>query len=703
MDNEKKQFVDVLFINGCDYSVPHPPRYRVTHQREQLEANNISTDEVFYTELTTDYVRFANMFIIFRCPWTPVVGEFIELAHQQNKKVIFDIDDLIIDTVYTDLVTYVKNLDETEKSNYDGYVKSINRTLRLCDGAITTTSALGNELGKYVDDVFVNRNTASDEMYGLSLKALLEKERNYSEDVDLGDGVIVPRREEGEVRIGYFSGSITHNSDVELILEALGHIMEAYSQVRLYIVGELDLPAELKKYKNRIVAFPFMDWRKLPYLISMVDINLAPLEDNIFNLAKSENKWVEAALVKVVTCASNLGAFKEMVDDGKTGVLCNEDEWERKLRELIENPKKRKNIAEKAFGFAKKNCLTLYSGRGIAEYIKKISKKSVLLILPSTGISGGIMVALRHAIFLSETGYSITILADKPTMTYMGIDSYSFPVIAWNENQVKAHFGKGIATFWKTTDFLQEYNRIEDKYYLVQNYETDFYEPGDYNRVLANKTYFLEDDIKYITISRWCQDWLLKDYNKKSKYARNGIVRKEFNKVERKFDEKIRVLIEGDSTVAYKGVDESFRIANKLDRDKYEIWFLSYNDKVKDWYKVDKFFNRIPYCEVEKLYGACHILLKSSWLESFSYPPLEMMATDGFVVALQNGGNKEYMKDEYNCLIYERGNYEDAVNKIERIVEDKSLRDKLLSNYKDTVEVRDWDNLREEILRLYDL
>ena len=46
-DKESTQKVkDILFINGC--YLPHPSRYRVTHQREQLESNNITTDEVFY-------------------------------------------------------------------------------------------------------------------------------------------------------------------------------------------------------------------------------------------------------------------------------------------------------------------------------------------------------------------------------------------------------------------------------------------------------------------------------------------------------------------------------------------------------------------------------------------------------------------------------------------------------------------------------
>ena len=43
---------DVLFINGS--FLEHPARYRVTHQREQLEQNGISTAEVFHSELNLE-------------------------------------------------------------------------------------------------------------------------------------------------------------------------------------------------------------------------------------------------------------------------------------------------------------------------------------------------------------------------------------------------------------------------------------------------------------------------------------------------------------------------------------------------------------------------------------------------------------------------------------------------------------------------
>lgn len=49
-----------------------------------------------------------------------------------------------------------------EKKVYDDGVERTKQTLLKCDYAITTTSALANELKNYVADVYINRNVASE-------------------------------------------------------------------------------------------------------------------------------------------------------------------------------------------------------------------------------------------------------------------------------------------------------------------------------------------------------------------------------------------------------------------------------------------------------------------------------------------------------------------------------------------------------------
>ena len=132
-------------------------------------------------------------------------------------------------------------------------------------------------------------------------------------------------------------------------------------------------------------------------------------------------------------------------------------------------------------------------------------------------------------------------------------------------------------------------------------------------RSIAEKTYSSNFNIEFITISKWCKKWLWSKYMKKSKYAPNGIDLAKYNFHRRQLNKnKIRILIEGDSSSHYKNVDESFKIVEKLDKNKFEIWYLSYNGKPKDWYKVDKFLNEIPFEKVSQVYDKCDILLKSS-------------------------------------------------------------------------------------------
>lgn len=680
--DNNKVYRDILFINGC--TLPHPQRYRVDHQIEQLEAAGFVCAGISYDKLDIKDLKYYRGFVFYRCPITNEVREFIKLAKAENKAVFYDIDDLVIDQKYTNTIKYLKTMSKDELDLYNDGVNRMRETLEMCDYAITTTERLATELKNYVKEVYINRNVASEKMVKLSIKA--------SKEV---------KRDKDKVVMSYLSGSITHNDDFKMILPVVQRLMKEHDNLYLKVVGLLDIPEELQEFKSRILTAPFVSWIELPRIIASIDINLAPLEKSIFNEAKSENKWTEASLCKTITVASDFGAFKTCIRDGVDGVLCDTiDDWYNKLNKVIEDSEYRNQIAEEAFNRVIKNNVTTYTGIGLYNFIQSKLKKNIAFVMPSTNISGGVNVAIKHCNILKKAGYDAFFINmddnDDDIVNNDGIVR-----VIKSKDIILGQINTMVATLWATLQYVKAYPNCINKSYLVQNFETNFYENGNFQKSLANATYNSYMPINYLTISKWCEDWLKNDFKQECKFAPNGINLKQFPFRERKFDGKIKILVEGNSADYYKNVDESFKIVEKLDKNKYEINFLSYQGEPKEWYYVDNFMHKVPHDEVGKVYSSCDILIKSSILESFSYPPLEMMATGGLVVVAPNEGNVEYLKDEYNCLFYKQGDIEQAVNQIERLVNDKELREDLIKNGLKTASDREWTAIEQDVIDLY--
>lgn len=349
----KKVKQHILIIDGVENAIPQLTNYRVMNKKEQLEYLGYTVFVVKLSDFQMGYAAHASHIIIYRAPITAQLIELIRLARIDDIKVLYDIDDLVIDTTYTDQLSYVQQLPETEKRNYDNGVISYGRMLKLCDGVVTSTQKMKDELLKYKNLVLLNRNLANHELVKISQR--VEKKYDF---------------EGSSVKIGYFSGSITHNENFELVKNAITKLMKKYSHLELHLVGHLDLPDDLKLYKNRIKIHPFVTRDELPQLISEVDINIAPLVKSIFNEAKSEIKWIEAGLVKVPTVASNLGAFKEMIIANETGILVNRTEWFDALDRMIQSFDLRKSIAENANQFILKHAITIEHEDELTNFLK---------------------------------------------------------------------------------------------------------------------------------------------------------------------------------------------------------------------------------------------------------------------------------------------------------------------------------------------
>ena len=312
----------ILLIDGVENIIPQCTRYRVLNKAEQLRKHGFAVKVVNLSDFQLSMAQNASHIIIYRSPISPELLRLCHLAKEYGKPVFFDIDDLVFDTVYTDQLSYTQGLNSVEKGNYDAGVRNYGYMLENCDGAITSTNQLQEELYKYQSKVLLNRNLASDDLIAITSQYI----KDYSQTSNI-------------VKIGYFSGSISHNENFELIKPAIKQLLTKYSNVQLHIVGILDIPQDMKPFENQIVTHDYVDWDKLPALI-----------------AKSEIKWIEAALVKVPTVASKIGAFSDAIVDGETGLLATDEEWFDKLEALVLSPELRQKIADAAYRAVLENC-----------------------------------------------------------------------------------------------------------------------------------------------------------------------------------------------------------------------------------------------------------------------------------------------------------------------------------------------------------
>lgn len=321
----------LLFVTG---GVGDSARYRTRHVAEELENHGIKCGvTVQDNPFLSRYVDEFQIFVFHRVLFTPQVKKMIEKIKAQGKEIIFETDDLVYDPQYLKFMDYFKVMNSLEKKLYENGVGGEILADPYVKTCTTTTKFLAEKLKEHGKNVIIVPNKLSEAEVEYAQAALREL-----------------RKEDGTIRIGYFSGTISHNKDFATVTEALMYVLENHENIELFLVGPLDIESELNKYKDRIKQLPFVPLDKHFANIAKVDINIVPLEiGNPFCESKSELKFFEAGIVGVPTVAAATEPYWLAIDDGVDGFVANgTQEWIAKLERLIRDGELRKAMGENA-------------------------------------------------------------------------------------------------------------------------------------------------------------------------------------------------------------------------------------------------------------------------------------------------------------------------------------------------------------------
>ena len=108
---------------------------------------------------------------------------------------------------------------------------------------------------------------------------------------------------------------------------------------------------------TRIYDGQFVPYEKYEQTLYTSDIALLPLQDNKFNRAKSDLKFIECAACGTAVLASPV-VYSDVIKDGENGfIFYDMKEFAQKLEILIKNRDKRREMATAAYEYVKHNRL----------------------------------------------------------------------------------------------------------------------------------------------------------------------------------------------------------------------------------------------------------------------------------------------------------------------------------------------------------
>ena len=332
-------------------------RYRTYNVMEAMENNFKYFVTCFLvSELYSIYKLLSkiDLIILQRAKWSFELESFIRIVKEKKIPIVYDMDDLIDHTKY--VPKYLNSIGDYRDFTVDSFFALSKRYELIAsssDGFIATTNDLKQHLEcDFNKPVWLMPNFLNKEQEEESRKICSLKEKNYKKDKFL---------------IGYFSGSNSHQRDLEIVESAIIKLMDKYPDIYLKIVGYMSLSKEFEKLKKdgRILIDKFVPFQELQYKIGEVDLNIIPLQNHEFNHCKSELKYFEASIVDVVSCATDNNVYHNIIEDGKDGFLCTEMDWYDKIEYVYLNYDKMKNVIKSA----KKKCYQLYGNNRQEERI----------------------------------------------------------------------------------------------------------------------------------------------------------------------------------------------------------------------------------------------------------------------------------------------------------------------------------------------
>jgi glycosyltransferase involved in cell wall biosynthesis len=295
----------------------------------------------------------------------------------------------------------------------------------------------------------------------------------------------------------------------------------------------------------------------------------------------------------------------------------------------------------------------------------------VAFLVNDLQLSGGVGVVIHHAQQLMRHGHDVSlVLVREQELPHWGYDALEgMHVLSLPEAQAM-HFDIAVATWWETTYAL--FTVPADRYaYFVQSLEDRFYEPEMVERLGAALT--LDLPVAFITEARWIRDTLAElRPDAPCYFVRNGIDKAIFpaaEGVEPRLRGPLRILIEGNPSVALKGIQDAVASVGAM-REPRDVTVVTSEHHAFAGGGVERVVGPVPHREMAALYAETDVVLKLSRVEGMFGPPLEGFHRGATCVVTEVTGHEEYIQHGWNGLVADWDDPSGTARLLDRVARD---------------------------------
>ena len=278
-----------------------------------------------------------------------VYEQILVRARAEKKPVIYEIDDLLFELPenHLDYATHY----------YSPALFAMLRAVIEADLVTTSAAPLQEYLQAFNPKTVLLPNYLDDQLWKLRPQENLTGQAGKAEN---------------QVIIGYM-GTNTHQPDLEIIAPLLAQLLDHYGERLRLRFWSAEPPQVLRSH-------PQVEWKPVKlssyaefaayFSQQICDLFVAPLIDTKFNRCKSAIKFLEYSALGIPGVYSRTAPYQAVIEDGQNGFLAGtEQEWKRRLAELIDLAELRARMGAKAMSTVQRDwLLSQHAGEWVSAY-----------------------------------------------------------------------------------------------------------------------------------------------------------------------------------------------------------------------------------------------------------------------------------------------------------------------------------------------